>query len=239
LYNVRRSNFKGHATIEPELDLVDLDDQFTHELSLDDKHDVKASLNIFHLDAQFAEHEAQYAEVRKEILGDSDDDDESDADGEYETDSDDDGGDGGGGGGGAGSALTSADEQQQKRLAAMSGGGGGGGGGGGAFGGFGRQNECYAFRDGHCARGDSCRFSHDKAPVVAGNAGMLMTQDPAEAVKTRKRQIYLTVMSSMSFEECAHKLMQVQIPDGQEVSCAFHAPLRVLVFRRCYNVHFK
>jgi hypothetical protein len=31
--------------------------------------------------------------------------------------------------------------------------GGGGGGGGGA-------GACYAFRDGNCTRGDSCRFSH-------------------------------------------------------------------------------
>ena len=35
------------------------------------------------------------------------------------------------------------------------GGGGGGGGGGRAAG------ACYAFRDGNCNRGDSCKFSHE------------------------------------------------------------------------------
>jgi len=31
-----------------------------------------------------------------------------------------------------------------------------------------------------------------------------------------RRTIYLTIMSSVGFEECAHKLMKLQIPDGLE-----------------------
>ncbi|CAN0498832.1 unnamed protein product, partial [Discosporangium mesarthrocarpum] len=31
-----------------------------------------------------------------------------------------------------------------------------------------------------------------------------------------RRTIYLTIMSSAGFEECAHKLMRLNIPDGYE-----------------------
>jgi hypothetical protein len=32
-----------------------------------------------------------------------------------------------------------------------------------------------------------------------------------------RRQIYLTIMSSADFEECAHKLLKIQFKPGQEV----------------------
>ena len=32
-----------------------------------------------------------------------------------------------------------------------------------------------------------------------------------------RRTIYLTIMSSLSFEECAHKMLQMNIKPGQEV----------------------
>jgi len=32
-----------------------------------------------------------------------------------------------------------------------------------------------------------------------------------------RRTIYLTIMSSLSFEECAHKMLQMTIKPGQEV----------------------
>lgn len=31
-----------------------------------------------------------------------------------------------------------------------------------------------------------------------------------------RRSIYLTIMSSLDFEECAHKLLQLRIPEGRE-----------------------
>jgi hypothetical protein len=34
-----------------------------------------------------------------------------------------------------------------------------------------------------------------------------------------RRTIYLTIMSSAAFEEAVHKLLKLQIPEGQEVSC--------------------
>lgn len=39
----------------------------------------------------------------------------------------------------------------------------------------------------------------------------------ADTIELR-RKIYLTVMSSLDFEECCHKLMKLNIPEGQEVS---------------------
>ena len=35
-----------------------------------------------------------------------------------------------------------------------------------------------------------------------------------------RRNIYLTIMSSLSFEECAHKMLQMSIKPGQEVGGA-------------------
>lgn len=35
-----------------------------------------------------------------------------------------------------------------------------------------------------------------------------------------RRTIYLTIMSSLSFEECAHKMLQMNIKPGQEVGGA-------------------
>lgn len=35
-----------------------------------------------------------------------------------------------------------------------------------------------------------------------------------------RRTIYLTIMSSLSFEECAHKMLQMSIKPGQEVGGA-------------------
>jgi len=35
---------------------------------------------------------------------------------------------------------------------------------------------------------------------------------------TLRRTIYLTIQSSLDFEECAHKLVKMQLKPGQEVS---------------------
>jgi len=36
-----------------------------------------------------------------------------------------------------------------------------------------------------------------------------------------RRTIYLTIMSSVDYEECCHKLMKINLQEGQEVSCPF------------------
>ncbi len=75
LFAVRKNGFSDYPSIIPELDLVETDDQITHELSLEDTHDIQQSLNIFHPDADWDENEKQYAEIKKEILGEESDDD--------------------------------------------------------------------------------------------------------------------------------------------------------------------
>eukprot|EP01032_Pedospumella_encystans_P021589 gene21589-24480_t len=58
----------------------------------------------------------------------------------------------------------------------------------------------------------------DGAMTVAG-AGQVIDLTDAELVNLR-RSIYLTIMSSVSFEECCHKLMKLGIPDGYESELA-------------------
>lgn len=46
LFAVRKNNFADFPALEPELDLVDADDQITHEISLDDQIDPGQSPNF-------------------------------------------------------------------------------------------------------------------------------------------------------------------------------------------------
>lgn len=46
-------------------------------------------------------------------------------------------------------------------------------------------------------------------------------QTNADLIELR-RKIYLTVMSSVDFEECCHKLMKLDIPDGHEVGLRYY-----------------
>ena len=84
LFAVRKTNFAEFPALDPDLDLVDADDQITHELSLDDQLDPEAALDIFHVDPQFAEHEEQWASLKREILGEEEAADDDDRDGDDE-----------------------------------------------------------------------------------------------------------------------------------------------------------
>ena len=53
--------------------------------------------------------------------------------------------------------------------------------------------------------------------ILPGKAQNVVIQDLSEADLIHlRRQIYLTIMSSASFEECAHKLTKISIPPGRE-----------------------
>jgi len=69
LYAVRKSGFADFPAVIPDLDLVDIDDQITHELSLDETHDIEKHIDIFRFDPEYEESEKVYAELKKEILG--------------------------------------------------------------------------------------------------------------------------------------------------------------------------
>jgi pre-mRNA-splicing factor CWC22 len=84
LFQVRKDGFKDHPAIKEELDLVEEEDQITHQIALDEDHDVQDGLNIFKFDNEWEEHEEAYRKLKAEILGEGsdyedgdDDDDES------------------------------------------------------------------------------------------------------------------------------------------------------------------
>lgn len=139
LFQVRKDRYKDNPAVKEELDLVEEEDQITHQIGLDDEIEVQDSLNVFKFDPEWEEHEDAYRKLKSEILGegsDGDDDDESDE-------------------------STDDEEAEQER-----------------------QME-------------------------------IKDQSNTDLVNLR-RTIYLTIMSSMDFEECCHKLMKVSLPPGQE-----------------------
>ena len=148
LFAVRKAGFEGKQGVPPELDLVEEDDQIVHELSLDDQLQAEATLDIFKVDPEYEANERKYADVRKEILGESSSDED-----DSEDDSDED---------------ESSDEED---------------GGGGAM-----------------------------------NAEQQAIEDQTETnLVNLRRTIYLTIMSSLDFEEAGHKLMKIHLQPGQEV----------------------
>ena len=144
LYAVRKAQFAEHPGVIPELDLVEADDQITHELSLDDSFDLEEGLDYFQFDPDFKENEAKFLEVKREILGDDEDDDDDDEDDE--------------------------DDDEEAEGAGQAG---------------------------------------------FGGNGLISDLTEQDLVNLR-RTIYLTIMSSAQVDECAHKLMKLQIRAGQE-----------------------
>jgi pre-mRNA-splicing factor CWC22 len=69
LFQVRKDKYKDNPAVKEELDLVEEDDQHTHQHTLEDDIKVEDGLNIFKLDPEYEEHEAQYQKLKAEILG--------------------------------------------------------------------------------------------------------------------------------------------------------------------------
>jgi len=93
LFKAFSTNFKDHPAMEPELDLVDEDDLICHNINLLGPKDTEKMLDVFHFDPLWAQHEADYAQIRRQILGEdsgseSDSDDDGDDDSGSSSDSD-------------------------------------------------------------------------------------------------------------------------------------------------------
>lgn len=142
LFQVRKDKYKDNPAVREELDLVEEEDQITHQLDLDGEVSVEDGLNIFKFDPEYEEHEEAYKKLKAEILGEGSDE-------EYES----------------GSEADSSDEEEENKECAME----------------------------------------------------IKDQTNTDLVNLR-RTIYLTIMSSLDFEEACHKLMKVQLPPGQEHS---------------------
>ncbi|KAL9993744.1 putative MIF4G-like, type 3, initiation factor eIF-4 gamma, MA3, MIF4G-like domain superfamily [Helianthus debilis subsp. tardiflorus] len=140
LFALRRAKFQGHPAVRPELDLVELEDQVTHQASLLDEMNAEDDLVVFKLDPDFLENEKRYEDLKKIILGDE-------ADGGDEGSDDDE------------SSQKEEEEEEQMRIA---------------------------------------------------------DETETDLVNLR-RTIYLTIMSSVDFEEAGHKLLQIKLEPGQEM----------------------
>ncbi|KAK5320036.1 pre-mRNA-splicing factor cwc22 [Exophiala xenobiotica] len=142
LFQVRKDRYKDNPAIREELDLVEEEDQITHQVDLDDDLDTQDTLNIFKFDPEWEEHEEAYRKLKAEILGEDSGDEEE---------------------GESGSDVESTDDEEAE------------------------QERAIEIKD----------------------------QTNTDLVNLR-RTIYLTIMSSLDFEEACHKLMKVQLPAGQE-----------------------
>ncbi|PON69759.1 Armadillo-type fold containing protein [Parasponia andersonii] len=147
LFAIRKAKFNGYPAVRPELDLVEQEDQWTHEISLDEEIDPEITLDIFKPDPNYLENEKRYEELKKNILGEESEDEEgSDAgsDGEDEDDDEDESG-----------------EEEEE---------------------------------------------------------MMEIKDETETnLVNLRRTIYLTIMSSVDFEEAGHKLLKIKLEPGQEM----------------------
>ncbi|CAD0112458.1 unnamed protein product [Aureobasidium uvarum] len=92
LFQVRKDRYKDNLSVKEELDLVEEEDQITHNTGLDDQIEVQDGLNVFKFDAGWEANEEAYKKLKAEILGEadgSDEDDEDDSDVSSSEDEDD------------------------------------------------------------------------------------------------------------------------------------------------------
>mmetsp|Transcript_13206 Transcript_13206/g.9275 ORF Transcript_13206/g.9275 Transcript_13206/m.9275 type:complete len:154 (-) Transcript_13206:1014-1475(-) len=69
LFAVRKSKFANHPGVLPELDLIDENDRITHETTLEEELDTQDQCNFFKADPNYEQTEAEWDEIKKEILG--------------------------------------------------------------------------------------------------------------------------------------------------------------------------
>ncbi|KAG0471242.1 hypothetical protein HPP92_015788 [Vanilla planifolia] len=144
LFAIRKAKFQGFPAIRAELDLVEQEDQFTHEMSFEDEIDPETNLDVFKLNSQFVEDEKAYENLKKNILGDESSEDEASS----EEGSDDEN-----------------DEESEE-----------------------------------------------------DDIEQLKIKDETETnLVNLRRTIYLTIMSSVDFEEAGHKLLKIKLESGQEM----------------------
>lgn len=144
LFAVRKAKFQGFPAVRPELDLVEQEDQFTHEISLEDEIDPETSLDVFKSNPQYLEDEKAYEDLKRSILGDESSDDEE------------------------GSDAASDDEDEEDS---------------------GEEDE----------------------------ESMKIKDETETNLVNLRRTIYLTIMSSVDFEEAGHKLLKIKLEPGQEM----------------------
>ncbi|KAI3695884.1 hypothetical protein L1987_78887 [Smallanthus sonchifolius] len=144
LFALRKAKFQGHPAIRPELDLVELEDQLTHEVSLLDKIEPEIALDIFKMDPDFIENEKRYEDVKKTVLGDE-----------------------------------SSEEEEEG--------------------------------------GEDSDDEEDESSEEEDEEQMRIRDETETNLVNLRRTIYLTIMSSVDFEEAGHKLLKIKLEPGQEM----------------------
>ncbi|WVY94619.1 hypothetical protein V8G54_033707 [Vigna mungo] len=145
LFAIRKAKFQGYPAVRPELDLVEQEDQLTHEVSLDEEIDPEISLDIFKPDPNFLENEKRYEDLKKSMLGEESEDEEEGMDAESDDEDEED----------------ESDEEDEEQM-------------------------------------------------------QIKDETETNLVNLR-RTIYLTIMSSVDFEEAGHKLLKIKLEPGQEM----------------------
>ncbi|XP_078161990.1 MIF4G domain-containing protein / MA3 domain-containing protein [Carex rostrata] len=149
LFAIRKAKFQGFPAIRPDLDLVEQEDQITHEISLDDEDlDPETNLDVFKANPNYVEDEKAYENLKRSILGDESSEDEAGSDEDGDEDDDDD-------------EETDEDDEEEERM-------------------------------------------------------KIKDETETNLVNLR-RTIYLTIMSSVDFEEAGHKLLKIKLEPGQEM----------------------
>jgi pre-mRNA-splicing factor CWC22 len=70
LFQIRKDKFKDNPAIPEELDLVEEEDQMTHNVGLTDDLETLDELNVFHLTRNSSKMKLNTSPLKKEILGD-------------------------------------------------------------------------------------------------------------------------------------------------------------------------
>ncbi|THU65029.1 hypothetical protein C4D60_Mb01t32830 [Musa balbisiana] len=144
LFAIRKAKFQGFPAIRPELDLVEQEEQLTHEISLDEEIDPETHLDVFKPNLNFLDDEKAYEDLKKRILDDESSEDEE------------------------GSDVVSDDEEEEES----------------------EEDETEE---------------------------MKIKDETETNLVNLRRTIYLTIMSSVDFEEAGHKLLKIKLEPGQEM----------------------
>ncbi|KAF7330936.1 Pre-mRNA splicing factor [Mycena venus] len=139
LMQVRKDKYKDNPILPEGLDLVEEEEQITHQIQLEEELQVQEGLNIFKFDPNYLENEEKYRAIKAEILGE-DEDEES-------------------------GSEESSEEDEEDEVAAKEG-------------------------------------IEDRTETNLVNL---------------RRTIYLSIMNALNYEEAVHKLLKVQLQEGQEI----------------------
>ncbi|EER14818.1 pre-mRNA-splicing factor CWC22, putative [Perkinsus marinus ATCC 50983] len=157
-FAILRQNFlPDHVGVVPELELIDEEDQYTHDIAIrDGEIDGENILNIFRAEtpAQYKEEEGEWKAFSKSLLeGESSDEEEGgESDGESSSSSSED---------------SEAEEEEEEG-----------------------QQQAKATQE--------------------------IIDYTEQATVDLRRTVYLCIMSSVNFEECVHKILSLNIREGQE-----------------------